>query len=160
MKSNRKGNNNILVAILFIIIVLLAGYILFFNAGSGITTFYTDLVTLQKNISYYLGTTSTEMFDVYSIENIITGFNDDNKEIKNIDEENIVPIGIKDSVIQKGEKKYYKLNSENIKTILKIELPTHDGIEWYISQDGQLAIKLTKGTPKWWNDNLDELRIS
>lgn len=159
MKSNKKGNNNILVALLFIIVVILIIYIIFFG-GTANTDFYSDFATLQNNVSYYLGSKYTEMFGAYDLKNIMIGCNDEGQEIKNIDETNIVPIAIKDSLIEKDGIKYYKLNAENAKSILKVELPTYDNIEWYVCQDGQLRVKLNGSTPKWWNDSLESLKLS
>ena len=162
MKSSKKsGNNNIITALLFLIVIGLLAYIIFFNsAGSGTTDFYYDITSLQGEISYYLGKTHTEMFGAYEIENIITGLSSDGEEIKNIDEVSITSIANKDEVLEKNDTKYYKINDKNIKELFKTDLPTYNGIQWYISQNGELRVKFSGDTPSWWNDNLEKLKIS
>ena len=159
MKSKKRGNNNILVAIMFIIIVILIGYILFFNKSIESSTFYIDYTNAQNNISYYLGVTHTEMFGVYDIENIITGYTDDNKEIKTIEDNKMQTIGVQDEYITKNDKNYYKLDETKVKQVLGYELPKYAGIDWYISSDGILKIKFTSSKPKWWNDSLNDLKV-
>lgn len=153
------NNNNVLLALMFIIIIVLLIYIIFFNNGSGKTEFYYEALEFQNTISSYLGEKYAEVFKAYNTKNIIIGYNDDGAEIKNIDNTNLIPIADKDSVIENNDKKYYKLNNSNIKEILKIDIPSYSGIEWYICENGTLAVKLT-GKPKWWNDSLDVFKIS
>lgn len=160
-QSKKSGSNNVITALLFLIVIGLLAYIIFFNStGSGRTDFYYDITSLQSQLSYYLGKTHTEMFGAYEIENIITGLNSDGEEIKNIDDTSITSIANKDEVIERNDTKYYKLNDKNIKEILKTDLPTYDGIQWYISQNGELRVSFSGNTPKWWNDNLEKLKIS
>jgi len=158
--NNQKKDNNILLAIMFIIIVILLVYIIFFTGWKGKTEFYSEALSFQSTISNYIGNKQSETFNAYEIENIITGVNEDGIEIKNIDDTNIIPLADKDSVINKDNKKYYKLNENNIKELLKVNLPVYEGIDWYISQTGNICVKFTRGTPKWWNDNLESLKLS
>lgn len=161
MKSNRKSSNNVMIAIMFLIIVVLLVYIIFFNSsGSGRTEFYSDITKLQNKISYYLGTTHAEMFGTYEIENILTGVSSEGEEIKKIDDTSLTPLVYKDQVIEKNDTKYYKLKNESLKELINEELPTYDGLDWYISLDGSLKVKLSGTTPKWWNDNLEKLKLS
>lgn len=161
MKTTKKdtNNNSILLALMFIIIIALLAYIIFFNGGNGKTEFYTEALSFQNVISNYIGNTQSEMFGAYEIENIITGYNSEGIEIKDINDDNIVPIADKDQKIKKDDKNYYKLNSTNIKEILKVDLPNYNNIEWYISQDGTLAVKIIGKTPNWWNDNFNSLKL-
>ena len=161
MKVTKKNtnNNSILLALMFIIIIALLAYIIIFNVGGGKTEYYTDLIKFQNIISNYIGNTQSEMFGLYGIENIIIGYNDEGIEIKDINDDNIVPIADKDQKIKKDDKNYYKLNSTNIKEILKVDLPNYNNIEWYISQDGTLAVKIIGKTPNWWNDNFNSLKL-
>lgn len=167
MKNAKKVNNNaninsnnILLALMFIIIIGLLIYIIFFTGGSKKTEFYYETIKFQNDISLYIGNKNAEVFNAYDLKNIIIGYNDDGIEIKNIDDTNLTPIADKDSVIEISEKKYYKLNISNIKEILKINVPNYSDIDWYISEDGVLSIKFTKGEPKWWSNSLDDLKIS
>lgn len=167
MKANKKNNtnsttnnnNNILLALMFIIIIGLLIYIIFFTGKGGTSHFYEDAIELQKDLSYYIGSVHAEMFGVYEVENILTGTNEEGTPIQNIHEEALVSLVDQDSVQEKDSSRYYKLNAENVKNVLKIELPTYDGIEWYISQQGALKVKFSGVTPKWWNNGLDHLKI-
>ena len=162
MKNTKKNtdNSNILLALMFIIIIALVVYIIFFNGGSGKTEFYADAIEFQNIVSIYIGNIQSETFGAYEIKNIVTGYNSEEIEIKDINDENIISIADKDSKIVKNDKAYYKLNSTNIKKALNTELPNYSGIEWYICEDGTLAIKITGKTPKWWNDSLNSLKLS
>lgn len=164
MKSGKKSSNsgnNIITALLFLITIGLICYIIFFNStGEGRTDFYHDIVSLQQNVSYYLGKTRAEMFEAYELNNIIIGMTDDGKEIKNVEDKAITPVANKDEVIDKNGTKYYKLNENNVKELFKIELPKYNGISWYVSGNGEIKVKFSSDVPKWWNDNSEKLKLS
>ena len=99
------------------------------------------------------------MFDAYEIENIITGYNTEGEVITNLDEENMKPIAQKNSMVESSGVKYYKLDSDNVKSELNCELPKYSNMEWYVSMNGDLKVKFSGATPKWWDSSLDSLKI-
>lgn len=159
-KNTRKDNSNILLALMFIIIIILLVYIIFFTGGNGKTEFYSETLKFQNTVSSYLGKAQADMFGAYEAKNIIIGYNDEGTEIKNVDDSALTPIADKDVLVEKNNKKYYKLNEENIEKILEINVPVFTGIDWYICEDGSLAVKFTGGKPKWWSDNFEDLKLS
>ncbi len=149
------------VIIILLIIVIILSVILVIKSrntfsGSTTKTFLSDITNIQSKLSYYIGSTYSETFGVYTNVEIITGTSEKTSSKSNL--ENIKPIVDTSSKKEKNSKVYYKLNSDVVKQILKINLPTYDGIEWYI-QDGQYLKVNFEKQPSWWNDSLNTYMV-
>lgn len=158
-KSSNSSNNNVILALMFIIVIVLIVYIIFFTGKGKSSNFTEDAVMLQNKISYYLGKTDTEMFGAYTVENIITGKNQDGNEIKSVSEETLKPICDLDTKIESNNVKYYKLNSDNVEEVLNYKVPKYNNVDWYLSQTGDIKVKINGAEPDFWNESYDSMKI-
>lgn len=161
MNTENKNTKNYIIIILIILLLLSITYIIAtkFNVA-GIdkkASFIKDVTKMQNEISYYVGTTYSDTFGAYDKTQIATG-KVDGKEIKDINNTNLIPIANIDEKIEKDNTISYRLNSENIKQVLKLDLPKYEGINWYI-QDGTLIRFEIEQKPVWWTSDLDSLLI-
>lgn len=151
----KNSKDKIIIVLLLIIIILLAGYIILnLNKDSKAKDFISDFTKLQSNISYYIGSTYSDTFGVYTNEEIITG----TKTANDNDIENIEPIVDTKSKIEKNAKVSYQILSENVKKIFKVDVPNYEGVKWYI-QDGEFLKVDFETKPSWWTDNLESYRL-
>ncbi len=147
---------NIFMLIMLIIITILVAYILLTSTNKK-NNFLNDVLNLQANLSYYIGQTKSNTFSAYDNIQIITGIAENN-EIRNYDDEALKPLVDKDSKLEKEDKVFYKMINENVKEVLKVNISSYSGLEFYI-QDGQyLKIKVLS-KPSWWNKSFDSLTI-
>lgn len=145
---------SICILVLGLIIVALIVYILLTSTNKK-NNFLNDVLNLQANLSYYIGQTKSDTFNAYDNIQIITG-KTDTEEIKNYNDEALKPLVDKDSKIEKDGIVYYKVINENIKEVLKIDLNTYLGLEFYI-QDGQYIRVKVLNEPSWWNKSFEAL---
>lgn len=170
-KSNSVINDdtlfkNVLIIVLIVLCLSQAIYIVFYTLNlkenSVKKSFLKSYVNIQKEISFYLGKQTQNMYEAYNYSQILTGTIVDDKgdiqKIKGTDGIDIVPLVNNEDDIEMGEKQYYMLNGENIKTNFKIELPSYKGITWYVSSDGDVKVKC-ESKPNWWTSDLDSLTI-
>lgn len=157
-KNIQKG----LIIVLIILNLLSITYIVFnkFNIANVDTkaTFVEDIIKVQEKISYYLGTSYSDTFGAYTKTELITGLNSENKEIKDITGKSLKPIVNIESKTEINGKVVYELNQENIKEMLKTELPTYNNVKWYI-QDGELIKVKFDTKPSWWTTELNSLEV-
>lgn len=158
----------VIVAIVILIIALgITSYLAFFSKNGSITNatrskFIKDVMSMQAQISYYIGTTSSDTFGLYSKEDIITGVvkdeNGENKEIKDTEDNNLTPIAEIDNKKEANGKTAYEINSDNYEKVLGSKLPEYSGIKWYI-QDGEIVKVSFETQPDWWNEDLTSMLI-
>lgn len=147
----------IAILVLGILVIVLLGYIIFAK-GSLNTKFLEDDIKLQDSISYYLGQLSSDTFDAYTKEQIITGSVNEGK-ITSINGKEIIPIVDVNEKITINNENYYKINLEKLKEALNITISEYDGTAWYLSSDGIVKVKVSI-KPGWWTNSFDSLRIS
>ncbi len=176
--SNKEKNINtkvvsdkkkyIIISVLIILTILIILYTIF-RGGNPIyssdrTKFVKQIIEAQKELSYYLGETVSDTFDLYTKEQIITGVMDIEKpeETKILDNTNeaITPLVNveKDKIIQKGDTKNYLVINDNLKKILDVSLPEYAGVYYYIQDNGSIKVKL-ESTPDWWDSTLETLTV-
>lgn len=157
-KNIQKG----IIILLIILLLLSITYIIFnkFNIANVDTkaTFVEDTTNIQEKVSYYLGTSYSDTFGAYTKIQLLTGLNAENQEIKDTAGNNLKPFVKIDSKTEINGKICYELSSENIKEILKLDLPTYDNIKWYV-QDGELIKVKFDTKPSWWTTELNSLEV-
>ena len=148
-----------------IIILLLVGWALTgayavfgpngYKAVQDSKDFLEDVVELQSNLSYYVGSSYSDAFGVYSKVELLSGLTEDGEKIKD-NEDNILPefITLENSVDYKDGEKAYELNMDNVNTTLKTSIKKYEGITFYVVDGDLIKIKV-ENTPDWWNDNFD-----
>lgn len=148
-----------------IIILLLVGWALTgayavfgpngYKAVQDSKDFLEDVVELQSNLSYYVGSSYSDAFGVYSKVELLSGLTEDGEKIKD-NEDNILPefITLENSVDYKDGEKAYELNMDNVNTTLKTSIKKYEGITFYVVDGDLIKIKVEK-IPDWWNDNFD-----
>ncbi len=122
--------------------------------------FLEDVMELQSNLSYYVGSSYSDAFGVYSKVEILSGIDEKGEKIKD-NEDNLLPefITLENSVDYKNDEKAYELNMDNVNTTLKTNLKKYDGVKFYVVDGDLLKVKLEE-TPSWWNENFDVFRLN
>lgn len=144
------------ILIMGLIIVALIVYILLTSTNKK-NNFLNDVLNLQANLSYYIGQTKSDTFNAYDNIQILTGTTD-TEEIKNYDDESLIPLVDKDSKYESDGKVFYKVIKENAKEVLNIDLSSYTDLEFYI-QDGQYLRVQVLTEPTWWNKSFESLCI-
>lgn len=163
METNKKnGVKNVVIIILAVLVLLFGTYIVLlkFNVTGvdGKSTFVKNAFNLQDKVSYYIGTTYSDTFGIYTKEEILLGKTKDGKEIKDNNNKAMTPLVSADKKIEKNGTVAYPLNEESAKTLLQITLPKEDGVTWYIQDGNLLKVNLEK-SPSWWSIDLDCLKV-
>lgn len=149
-----KKGKNICILIMGVIIVALIVYILLTSTNKK-NSFLNDMLNLQANLSYYVGQTKSDTFGAYENLEILTG-ETQSGVITDYNDEALKAIVEKDSKIEKDGNTFYKVIPENAKEVLKVDLSSYSGLEFYL-QDGQyLRVKIIT-EPSWWNKSFDSL---
>lgn len=165
--AKKEGTNldkkNVIIVVLVVICMLLLAALIYFAFGgksiSGSSKFLQSTYTLQNKLSTYIGKSSSEMFGAYTNEEIVTGkISKSGEEIKDNDDKALKPLVDTDKKIEQDGKIAYKINEENLKSLLNTSMPTYDGIEFYI-QDGELLKVKVVSAPEWWCEDLDFLLV-
>ncbi len=157
-----KSKKSIFVIILLVILLGLSlAYGIFGPNGYKVTEkgteFFNEVINLQANLSYYVGSSYSDAIGVYSKEEILLGTTADGEKIKdNLD--NLLPTLVVPETVQdyKEGAKAYQLNMENVRTTLKIKTPDYEGITFYVVDGDLLKIKM-ESEPEWWNKSYDGL---
>lgn len=168
-KLNAKDDiifKNVLIIVLIVICLAQAIYIVFYTLdlkeNSVKNSFLKSYVSIQKNVSLYLGKQSQNMYEAYNYSQILTGTILDEEgnpqKIKGTDGVEMIPLVNQENKIEMDTKEYYVLNSENIKANFKIEVPSYKNMTWYVSSDGDIKVKC-ESKPNWWTTDLDCLTI-
>lgn len=161
--ARKEGHKNVVIVILFVICMLLTAltvYLVFGNKTvSGSSKFLQSAYTLQNKISTYIGKATSDTFGIYTYEEIITGkVATTGEEIKDNEDKPIKPLVDIDKKIEKDGKVAYKINEENLKSLLNTSMPTYDGVEFYI-QDGELLKVNIVNSPEWWIEDLNFILV-
>lgn len=156
MNKNKEIIKDVAIVILLILVIALVVYVILTSTAKK-TDFISDLVNAQEKISYYIGSISSDTFNAYDKNQIITGYND-NEEIKNMDGNALSHIANKDEKIEIAGDTYYKLSLDSLKENLKIDLSKYSNLEWYIKNGEVLRVNFTE-EPEWWNYTMDALKI-
>lgn len=153
-----------------IIIVILIGwaltgaYAIFgpngYKATQDSKEFLEDIVELQSNLSYYVGSAYSDAFGVYTKVELLSGVTQDGEKVKD-NEDNLLPefITLENAVDYKDEEKAYELNMDNVNTTLKTSIKKYDGISFYVVEGDLVKVKV-ENAPDWWNDNFDIFRLN
>ncbi len=157
-----KNKKNILIIIILLILLGFTGAYAILGPNGYKTTekgkaFFDDVIKLQANLSYYVGSAYSDSFGVYSKDEILLGATSEGEKIKdNLD--NLLPALVDPESAQdyKDDTKSYKLNMENIKTTLGLKMDEYEGVTFYVVEGDLVKIKLDS-KPEWWNENYDGL---
>ncbi|MEG0872570.1 MAG: hypothetical protein RSE00_01110 [Clostridia bacterium] len=162
MKKSKNTTKNIFLIILIVVVLLLGSYLILLKFNVGGTdekaNFVKEIANLQNKVSYYVGETYSDTFGTYDKTQIITGKTKDSKEIKDTKGVKLTPIVDEASKIDKNKTISYKLNEQNVKQVLKIDLPKYKGLTFCV-QDGELIKVQLDKAPSWWTSDLDVLLV-
>lgn len=151
---NKEKAKTVCMLIMLVIIVALVAYILLTTTNKK-NSFLNDVLNLQANLSYYIGQTKSDTFNAYDNIQIITG-QTDSGEIRDYDDEVLKPLADVNSKFESDGKVFYKVINENVKEVLKIDLNSYSGLEFYI-QDGLYIRVKVLNEPTWWNISFESL---
>ncbi len=148
----------ILIALTVIIIVMTI-YILFFNSSQKTseteTEFIKNMLIIQSNLSYYIGSTYSETFGIYDKETIIKGTENTNEQ-ENIKQ--LQSLVNSEEKIEENGVTAYKVNIQNIESVLKIDLPSYEGIDFYIQNGDTIKVNFNE-VPTWWTEICDIFKV-
>ena len=161
--AKKINSKTVIIVILVAICMILLSLVIFFAFGtktvSGSSKFLESTLNLQDKVSMYIGKTSSDLFNVYTNEEIITGKTSKNQEeIKDNEENAILALADIDNKIEENNKVAYKINSDNVTSLLNTSMPNYEGIEFYVQDGEKVKVKVTT-KPEWWNEDLDFLLI-
>lgn len=156
-----KSKTQTLIIIILVILLALSGaYILL--GPSGIKSsqkgedFFDDMIELQSTLSYYVGSSYSDSFGVYTKEEILSGKTADGEQIKD-NQDNLLPTLIEEETLDyKDDKKAYKLNMENVETTLGVSIDDYEGVTFYVVDGDLVKVKLDS-MPDWWSNNFDSI---
>lgn len=170
MEKNYKRASyiNLLIFSVLILTILILLYTMFFsrdNKNKGeIFEFVKNINEVQEKLSYYLGKTSTEMFDIYTVEQIVTGVNDIQKPnesgIKDNNNETITSLVSTsvNSIEKQNSITGYLVIQDNIKKVLNVDLNDYIEVRYYIQDNGTIKVKFDT-VPDWWDESLDSYKL-
>lgn len=172
VRGNEKSKNgdtafkNTLIIVLLIVCLIEIIYIIFYTLNLKENTvkksFLNSYIEIQRNVSTYLVGQNFESYNAYNYAQILTGVivddNGQNQKIKDTNDEEILPLVSTENKIDINGVEYFQCNSDNIKTNLKIDMPSYRNITWYIGSNGELKIKYSI-KPAWWTSDLDCLIV-
>lgn len=147
---------NVVIVVLVLVIAGLIVYMTLNNTNQK-NSFLTKANELQANLSFYVGQTMAETFNAYDKTQILLAKSGD-KEIKSMDDKALTPLCEENSKKEKDGKVYYKLNKENVKTVLKIDLSENPELTYYV-QDGSYIRVVLENEPSWWNKEYNVLKV-
>ena len=157
-----KNKKQTLIIIVLIILLGLTGAYAILGPNGYSTTqegtaFFDDILELQSTLSYYVGASYSDAFGVYSKAEILAGVTVDGEQIKD-NQDNLLPalIDQTDSIDYGDDRVAYKLNMDNVKTTLGINIDNYDGVTFYVIDGDILKVKLNS-VPEWWNNNYNGL---
>lgn len=165
--AKKEGANidkkTVIIVILITISMLLLAVVIYQLFGgksiSGSSKFLQSAYTLQGKISEYIGKSASDTFGAYTNEEIITGkIAKSGEEIKDNEDKALKPLVNIDEKVEQDSKVAYKINEDNLKSLLNTSMPTYDGIEFYIQNGNLLKVKVVS-TPDWWCEDLDFLLV-
>lgn len=157
---------NILIIVLLIVSFVQAIYIVFYTLNLKENTvkksFLSSFIDIQKEVCEYLVEEKANTYDAYNYSQILTGIivNEEGNinKIKDIDGKDLTPIVNSDNKLDINGVEYYTINNDNIKSSININMPSYKNMTWYISNEGDVKVKLEK-EPNWWTSDLDCLLI-
>ncbi len=156
-----KSKTQTLIIIILVILLALSGaYILL--GPNGIKSsqkgedFFDDMIELQSTLSYYVGSSYSDSFGVYTKEEILSGKTADGEQIKD-NQDNLLPTLIEEETLDyKDDKKAYKLNMENVETTLGVSIDDYEGVTFYVVDGDLVKVKLDS-MPDWWSNNFNSI---
>jgi len=161
----KNGMSKLVIIILVILLCLSGAYIVLgpngYKTSSQAKAFLDDVLELQSTMSYYVGSSYSDAFGVYSKYEILSGKTEEGEIIKD-NEDNLLPdlIDVNDTIDYKGNEKAYKLKLDHVKTTLKIDISNYDGITFYIVEGDIIKVVIDDSlVSEWWSSNFDGLKI-
>lgn len=166
-EQTKKVNINIYLIVICIVLILIILYKMMFGGyvryDNSRTQFLNSVISLQSEMSYYIGKTKAETFEVYSNLQLLSGVSnleDENSKITLEESKEIIQISSvkKEDIVEKSSNKYYKLIKENLQKNFQTKAFEDENITYYVDSECIVKIKLDK-KPAWWDDSLDFLVI-
>lgn len=164
---NSEKIKTVVIFVLVAIVIALGAYSLFGKDGFKNTEksaeFVNDVQNIQSSMSYYLGSTYSDTFGVYTRLELLSGKATDKEgqvvDIKDNEDKNLPALINLDEKIERGNDVYYKISNDNLKELFNIDLGKYEGVNFYVKDDGIIKVGFEK-TPDWWKKELDGLKIN
>ncbi len=154
----------IIIILLLIALGLTGAYAILGPNGYSTTQkskdFLEDVLEIQSTLSYYVGSSYSDAFGVYSKTELLCGETEDGEKIKD-NEDNLLPtlINKENALDYKDDEKAYELNMDNVKVTLGLEPDIYEEVTFYVVEGDIIKVKLNS-TPDWWNDNYNTLLLN
>ncbi len=161
MKKETIKTFTIIVLILIIVLLIITNFL---KQGSNVKAkkLFKEILTVQSNISNYIGKMKSNTFEIYTTQQILIGSTDIENiletRIKNFENDDLIQIVIDKDKISQDNSTFYKINIDNFKKKFNYNLYNEDEITWYIQDNGDIKISYII-KPSWWIQELDIMYI-
>lgn len=161
------SKNKIKNLIIFILLIVIIGFSIYRLIGSSQNNksniLFESLFRFQTKLSEYIGKIENDTYYSYTREQLIIGSSDlkdiENSKIKDYKENEIYSLVDFKTKITKDNTNFYKVNYTNVEKALNVELNAELGIDFYISGNGNVAVKYND-KPTWWIDEFNTICIN
>ncbi|MDO4283324.1 MAG: hypothetical protein Q4D02_06755 [Clostridia bacterium] len=163
---NSEKIKTVVIFVLIAVVIALGVYSFFGKDGFKNTEtsaqFINDIYHLQSSLSYYLGSTYSDTFGIYTKVEILSGkaTNKDGEviEIKDNDDKNLPSIIETEDKLELNDEVFYKLSIDGIKELFEIDLSKYSDVVWYIQEDGVIKVSI-ETEPDWWQTEFESLKV-
>ena len=156
--------NVIIVILSLVIIAFVALYFLNPKYTTESANILHSAMQAQIRLSEYIGKMRSDMFDAYSIEQILVGSSDledkANSIIVNNDGEELKALvhSEPEDIKEIDGVKYYRISITNFAQVLEVQIINDSNLVWYVSDTGVLKFSYTN-VPDWWIDEFEVIRL-
>lgn len=155
------------VIVILIVVVIGLGVFCFFgkdgfkNVETG-AQFVNDVKSLQASLSYYLGSTYSDTFGVYTKTEILSGKSTGKEgqivEIKDNEDKNLTSIINIEEKLELNEEVLYKMSNDGVKTLFEMDLTKYSEVTFYVQEDGIIKVSF-ETEPEWWQPEFESLKV-
>lgn len=164
---NVEKTKTVVIFVLIAVVIALGAYSLFGKDGlkdiGKAKEFVGDIQNLQSSLSYYLGSTYSDTFGVYTKAEILSGkaTNKDGEQIniKDNEDKNLPMLINIEEKLEVDNKTLYKMSSEDIKTVFELDITKYGDINLYVGEDGIIKIDFEK-EPNWWKKEFEVIKVN
>lgn len=164
---NTEKTKTVVIFVLIAVVIALGAYSLFGRDGLkniGTTKeFVEDIQNLQSSMSYYLGSTYSDTFGVYTKTEILSGkaTNKDGEQIniKDNEDKNLPTLVNTEEKIEVDNKALYKMSNDDIKTVFELDFTKYGDISLYVGEDGIIKVDFEK-EPNWWRKEFEVIKVN
>lgn len=163
---NSEKIKTVVIVILIAVVIGLGAYCFFGKDGfKNVETgaqFVKDVNSLQASLSYYLGSTYSDTFGIYTKTEILSGKSTNKEgqtvEIKDNEDKNLTSVINMDEKLEQNEEVLYKMSNDGVKTLFETDLTKYSDVTFYVKEDGTIKVSF-ETEPEWWKQEFESLKV-